>query len=119
MKDEFKVNDPWELVKDVPYVSEVMNQNTSYELYKRAYHIISTAKRVGEFAKLCLDRSVWQKEKITMLGNMMNESQDSNRDNYDNSAPLINELIQLAKDSGSLGSKISGAGWGGFCIHLV
>ena len=50
---------------------------------------------------------------------MMNESQDSNRDNYDNSGPLLNELIQLALDSGSLGSKLSGAGWGGFCIHLV
>jgi len=49
----------------------------------------------------------------------MRESHISNRDLYDCSCPQIEELTKLAMDSGALGSKLSGAGWGGFCVSLV
>jgi len=49
IQEEFKVEDPFELVKDVPQVEYVASKNTHFELYNRARHIISTAKRVNEF----------------------------------------------------------------------
>lgn len=41
------------------------------------------------------------------------------RDLNDCSCDNLNELAQLALESGSVGTKITGAGWGGCCISLV
>lgn len=49
----------------------------------------------------------------------MNESHKGLRDLNDCSCDNLNELTQLALDSGSIGTKITGAGWGGCCISLV
>ena len=50
---------------------------------------------------------------------MMNESQYNFNNFYNNSCPELEELTQLARDSGALGSKQSGAGWGGVCVSMV
>ena len=50
---------------------------------------------------------------------MMDESQYNFNNFYNNSCPELEELTQLARDSGALGSKQSGAGWGGVCVSMV
>ena len=80
------------MVKTVPAVEMVASKNKTFEPYNRALHIISTAKRVNDFANLCNDKSINDELRIIQLGYMMRESQISNRDKYDCSGPNLNEL---------------------------
>jgi galactokinase len=50
---------------------------------------------------------------------MMNDCQYNFKNYYNNSCPELEELTQLARDSGAIGSKQSGAGWGGCCVSMV
>jgi galactokinase len=49
----------------------------------------------------------------------MDGSQKSLRDLYNCSCDELNQIIEIAKRNGSLGSRLTGAGWGGCTVHLV
>ena len=49
----------------------------------------------------------------------MNASQTSCDMLYDCSSKNLNELVKLARDSGALGARLTGAGWGGCAVFLV
>ena len=50
----------------------------------------------------------------------MSASHASSRDDFENSSPALDALIEAAEESpGFLGGKLSGAGWAGCTVNLV
>jgi galactokinase len=53
------------------------------------------------------------------FGALMNESHQSSRNNFDNSSPELDMLVEIAQGMpGVLGARLTGAGWGGATITL-
>jgi galactokinase len=86
----------------------------TFTQYKRALHIVGENERVLEGIKLL------EKDKIEDFGKLMFESHQSSIDNFENSCPELDYLIELAKTiPGCVGARLSGGGFGGISIHLV
>ncbi|KAG8864935.1 galactokinase [Tulasnella sp. 330] len=128
------------------YLSWVEVEATHFQLYKRAKHVFSEALRVLQFREVsirgaldavkaiphpttrqALARQVPEADPTSTaslaaqreLGRLMNESHQSCDKLFDCSSPELNELTALARQSGALGSRLTGAGWGGCCVSLV
>ena len=86
-----------------------------FELKKRATHVYSESLRVVQFKMATENPSVTMEE----LGRLMSESHASCRDLYECSCPELDELAVLCEKSGSYGTRLTGAGWGGCAISLV
>jgi N-acetylgalactosamine kinase len=79
----------------------------------RCRHVFSEAARV-EAATACLACG-----DVEGLGQLMNESHRSCADDYELSVPELDRLVELMRDAGALGARLTGAGFGGFAIALV
>lgn len=82
--------------------------------FKRAHHVISENDRVQK-AKRAL-----KNEDFVTLGQLLFQSHVSLRDYYEVSCPELDLLYEFGQDfSGCLGSRLTGAGFGGSGIVLV
>jgi N-acetylgalactosamine kinase len=89
------------------------NGGASFALLQRGRHVLTEAERV-ERAESALAGGDW-----LTLAALMDASHASCRDDYEVSCPELETLIGAAKNSGALGSRLTGAGFGGCTIHLV
>ncbi|TIC74005.1 Galactokinase [Wallemia mellicola] len=87
-----------------------------YRLHIRAKHILEEALRVLEFRKT-IETETESLPKA--LGEIMNKSQESCRDQFGCSCKEIDEITSIALEEGALGSRLTGAGWGGSTVSLV
>ena len=80
----------------------------------RARHVLTENARVERGANLL------RAGRIAEFGALMSASHASSRDDFANSAPALDALIEAAEAApGFLGGKLSGAGWAGCTVNLV
>ncbi|XP_022247537.1 N-acetylgalactosamine kinase-like isoform X2 [Limulus polyphemus] len=107
-------------LSDSEFETTLLSANTKFlqefKLYQRALHVYQEASRVWRFKEICEKKS---ETSLLMLGQLMTESHASCRDLYECSHPDLDELVQLCLKAGALGSRLTGAGWGGCTVSLV
>jgi galactokinase len=121
-----------EIAETLEVTEEYLDQNfikkrfpvpaESFRLRDRAKHVFSEAARVYKFMDLLETgprRPETDLEFAQRLGDLLNQSQQSCRDKFDCSAQELDRICTYARDAGSLGSRLTGAGWGGATVHLV
>jgi galactokinase len=81
-------------------------------LLKRFRHVVSEGARVEE-ARLAMLRG-----DARAFGRLMDASHASLRDDYEVSSPELDELVSIARSSGALGARLTGAGFGGCSVAL-
>ncbi|CAG2218940.1 GALK2 [Mytilus edulis] len=88
----------------------------TFKLHNRATHVFSEANRVLQFKKTC---DLKPADASVVLGYLMNDSHSSCRDLYQCSCDDLDRLVDICCQSGALGSRLTGAGWGGCAVSMV
>ncbi|KAI8853009.1 ribosomal protein S5 domain 2-type protein [Chytridium lagenaria] len=101
------------------YVGSIVIKCDGFELKKRARHVFSEAKRVFQFRDVCKMLPPYSGDLLKDLGELMNASQTSCRDDFNCSCAEIDELTSICRSAGAFGSRLTGAGWGGCTVSLV
>ncbi|UCC41320.1 MAG: galactokinase [Candidatus Aminicenantes bacterium] len=101
--------------KDVDFkMLEERRKEMDEVLYKRAKHIVSENERVREAVEALRNNN------LSLLGEILFHSHESLRDDYEVSCPELDLLYEVAKEfSGSVGARLTGAGFGGSGLALV
>ncbi|KAK4056548.1 galactokinase [Microbotryomycetes sp. JL221] len=114
-----------ELQNEVVGQQEVEPIGGKLRIWSRARHVFSEALRVYEFCDLLKTASMGNEtnldssDVLRQLGDLMNKSMESSQRDAECSCPELDELTELARKSGAVGSRITGAGWGGATVSLV
>jgi galactokinase len=83
-------------------------------LLRRARHVVTENARVLEAVK------VLEEGDLERFGELMKASHESLRDDYEVSSKELDTLVELAwKQPGTLGARMTGAGFGGCTVNLV
>jgi len=98
-------------INDLHLLDELIPDKT---VRKRARHVITENNRVLQAVKVLSIGEIHQ------FGNLMNESHDSLKDDYEVTGKELDALAYEArKISGTIGSRMTGAGFGGCTVSIV
>jgi len=81
-------------------------------LHKRFRHVVSEGARVEEARQAML------RGDAAAFGRLMDASHRSLREDYEVSSSELDQLVSIARESGALGARLSGAGFGGCSVAL-
>jgi len=95
------------------YLLEKHESKLTPSIYKRAKHIISAQSRTPQAAQY-LRQAAWEN-----FGQLMFASHESLSNDYEVSGKYLDTLVRLSKSLGSLGARMTGAGFGGCTVHLI
>lgn len=92
----------------------VLPQSTEYLVRRRCRHVVTENQRVLRAV------AAMKAGDTHTLGRLMDEAHASARDDYEISIPEIEVLVEAAREHpGTLGARLTGAGWGGCIVALV
>ena len=81
---------------------------------KRVRHVVSENRRVLEAVKALMNK------KFEYFGQLMNQSHDSLRNDYEVTGFELDSMVEISRQQkGVLGSRMTGAGFGGCTVSLV
>jgi galactokinase len=83
------------------------------EEQKRARHVVT------ENARVLSAVDALQSKNFNEFGRLMYASHASLRDDYEVSTPELDAFVEVANDTGALGARLTGAGFGGCAIALI
>lgn len=93
---------------------QVKDSIDNHVFYQRAKHIVSENQRVK------LGADYLKNGELSKFGELMNQSHDSLRDDYDVSCEALDVLVEITRNSeGVLGSRMTGAGFGGCTVTII
>ena len=84
-----------------------------FRIGQRARHVVTETVRVEE-SSLVVSLGDGPR-----FGQLMTQSHASCRDDYEISHPALEDLVTIGLESGSAGSRLTGAGFGGCTVHLT
>ncbi|MDO5049440.1 MAG: galactokinase [Actinomycetaceae bacterium] len=84
----------------------------------RTRHVITEIARTLDFAEL-LESGELTGERLEKLGNLMTESHESLRVDYEVTCPELDAVVTTALEHGAIGARMTGGGFGGSAIALV
>lgn len=94
-------------------VSEEDLERLSGDELKRARHVVTEQGRVMRAVEALKEQD------FETFGRLLYESHASLRDDYEASVPELDTFVEVSEETGALGAKVTGAGWGGCAIALV
>jgi galactokinase len=96
----------------VPQATEVFASCTEFKIWNRARHVFEEALRVIEVTeKAAIDGAEFGAE--------MDKSHESCKSLFECSCEELDELVRVCKIGGAMGSRLTGAGWGGCVVSCV
>lgn len=92
---------------------------SEFKVGKRMAHVFTEMERVEQFKAVVNDESSSNIDKVQRLGEILNAGQKSLKEWYESSCAEVDNLVQFCLESGAIGSRMTGAGWGGYTINIV
>lgn len=111
LKKHYNVSNLCELsVKELDDIKNLLNDEV---LYKRVKHVVSENDRVYQFVKALKNKNLHQ------IADLLNASHYSLKNDYEVSGMHLDTIVEAALTSGAIGSRMTGAGFGGCAIALI
>ncbi|HEU0293036.1 MAG TPA: galactokinase family protein [Anaerolineales bacterium] len=110
-----RLKDGAKILSEVPReIYETKKMSLPENLRKRAEHFFTEVERVQQGAQ------AWKESNFEQFGQLMNQSCESSRKNYESGLDILFELHELAsKTDGIYGSRFCGGGYGGCVVALA
>ena len=93
--------------------SVLTEPSDGFKIWNRYKHVVTEARRVelavGAFAA----------GDASAVGELMNQSHASCRDDYEVSCPELEALVSIGRELGAFGARLTGAGFGGCTVNAV
>jgi len=91
---------------------ELAGKTLSDVLSKRFRHVVTEGARVHQ-AEAAMARA-----DLAVFGQLLDDSHQSLRDDYEVSHAELDQLVELAREAGAVGARLTGAGFGGSIVAL-
>ncbi len=94
-------------------IGDLPEPKGGFPLQARVRHLCTEYRRVESARDALLNGE------SERLGELMNDSHESCAEDFEISCPELDRLVTVARDAGALGSRLTGAGFGGATVSLV